>query len=157
MLIPLQNDINSSILSFLPTGNGNLRAHPGEPQMPPGWTEVARNAEEAVSHYLSPACVRAVPAPFLHSGLCLTPLLQCGIHPFAAMSAAAGCRREWQRWLSYFFNLFFLKGLYNLGDSINKNNGFELWEQPAPAMSREMLQVQNTAVGHIRDRHSGQE
>lgn len=30
--------------------------------MPPGWTEVARDAEEAVSHRLSPAWVRAVPA-----------------------------------------------------------------------------------------------
>lgn len=46
----------------------------------------------------------------------------------------------------FFFSFFFLKGLYNLGDSINKNNDFELREKPAPAMSKEMLQVQNTAV-----------
>lgn len=70
------------------------------------------------------------------------------INPFAGVSAAAGCRRGWQCWVLYFFKyFFFLKGLYNLGDSINKNNDFELWEQPAPAMSKEMLQVQNTTMG----------
>lgn len=101
------------------------------------------------SHCLSPARGWAVPVPRQHPQeprSCSPSCSNVGlIHPRECRQLR-GAGGDGSTGFCIFLISFFLKGLYNLGDSINKNNGFELWEQPAPAMSKEMLQVQNTAV-----------
>lgn len=74
--------------------------------MPPGWREVARNAKPLPVPSPGLGCPRAPAAP-PGAPFLLSELLQRGINPSEGVSAAAGCRRGWQRWVLYFFNFFF--------------------------------------------------